>query len=190
MWKVDVEVKGNKVNVLCPYNAEFIKVARQLNGKFYKPVWQFDSFLEGRVRQELLRIFGTDGTSTPLKTILLSLDGANPNGSELTVGPIQVLKKWSRDEYPKLGDGCAVVEGGLLQNGGSVKYPQITWKVGTVIRITNVPAKVANEWVADGIAVEEPQHDSQELTAAEECLVRTLKNLAPERLELVLQKVK
>jgi len=50
MWKVDVEVKGTKVNVTCPYNAEFINAARQLNGKFYKPVWQFDAFLEGRVR--------------------------------------------------------------------------------------------------------------------------------------------
>lgn len=190
MWKIDVEVKGSAVNVLCPYNAEFIQTARRLNGKFYKPVWQFDSFLEGRVRQKLLEIFGTDGTPTPLKTILLSLDGANPGGSELTIGPIQVLKKWGRDELPKLGDGCAVVEGGLLQNGGSVKYPQITWKVGTVIRITNVPARIANELILEGCAVEEVHPDSSELTAAEEQLVKALQELTAYRLELVLQKVK
>lgn len=188
---VSVKVNEQKVFVSSPYNREFVKRARELGGKWENDVWQFDARDEARVRELCLRIYGTDGTPTPLATIQINLDAAmrhNRSDDELIVGPVTVLKKFNRDSAPKLGTGCVVIGGGLKSYGGSRNNPKITYESDTIIEVRGVPQIIANK-----LAIELPEayaiivgKADDGLAPDEQSLVVALRSLSPERRQLVL----
>lgn len=190
---VKIKVEDGKVKVESPYNGGFVARARDMGGKWASPCWVFDERDERMVRQACLDVYGTDGTPTAVTTIRVSLDEAlgGWGADELAVGPVQVLKKWNRDQRPRLGPGCVVVEGALKSHGGSRRNPKITFEEGTIIEVRDVPVLAARQ------AVEE-DHDAfwmvsapaDDLTAEEKSIVEMLRALEPERLEKILEELK
>ena len=194
MTTVTVNVNDGKVTVDSPFNRSFVEKAKELGGKWSRPVrdvWNFDGRDEARVRQLCMDVYGTDGSPMPTVTMRVNLDEASDMYDELIIGPIQVLRKTSRDVKPKLGDGCIVIEGGLQSYGGSRANPRITFDKGTVIEVRNVPVTIANQLVQDDSdcysIVDESNGD--ELSPEEQSLVVALQALSADRLALVLGQV-
>jgi hypothetical protein len=184
--------KGPVIRAISPFSQKFVDGARQLGGKWDGTAWVFDQRHEERVRLLCMEVYGTDGTPGPVATLHVNLDALNPDGNELMIGPIQALRKISRDSAPRVGEGCAVIAGGLKNYGGSARYPQITWLPGTVVEVQGVPLPLAQK-----LAQEKPDAytlvieatPGEGLTPQEQALLDSLKALAPERLTLLLVEI-
>lgn len=196
MSTVTIKSENGNLAVKSPYNNDFVSAARQLGGKWNKPVanaWNFNEKDEVRVRELCMNVYGTDGSPMPTGTIRIVLDKVSPSAytkyDELVIGPIQVLKKFDRDSTPKLGAGCVVVAGKLQSFGGSRNNPRITYDAGTVIEVRDVPQTIINQLVADdpdAYQVVESDSNSNDLTAEEKSLVIALQTLPADRLEMIL----
>lgn len=193
---VQITTTGSEIRVVSPYDARFVKFARELSGKFDRntSAWVFNARYEERVREALTAIYGTDGTPVPTVTLHVHLDGLGPREmkNELRVAGRTVLYKSSRDVAPRVSEGAAVITGALKSYGGSARSPQITFEDGTVVEVLNVPQTIAAALVEQNpdayrIVVEAQPEGS--LTPAEMSLVAALSQLAPERLQLVLQAI-
>lgn len=137
------------IQVSAPYSDTWRMAALQLNGA-WNPItsqWEFPLDYEAHVRRKVVEIFGTDGTA-PTTTLRVALDAARPSGRRFRIGPVLALNKFYRDSRPQLGDGCIVVEGTLRSQGGSARYPEITWEPGTVLEVPGVPVNLAARLIA------------------------------------------
>lgn len=194
MFGIEITTHADKTQILCPYSSHFVAKIKQLGGKWDKPYWAIAPSEEPQARALLRQCFGTDGTPEPTVTLLVSLDHTDAEHHDsFFVGPIEVLRKFGRDSTPKLGTGCVVVEGQLLSQGGSRNNPAITYKSGTVIKISGFPAGVAQSMTEESphacqiLAAVQP---ASTLTAEEMSLAEILRNLDPGRLALILQSIK
>lgn len=109
-------------------------------------------------------------------------------GDEFLVGPIQALKKWDRDTAPKLGEGVVVIEGRLLERGGSRNNPAITHTTDCKIRIKNFPevaARILVEKDPRAFAILTEEIDPGILNEDELALVDALRALTPERRQAI-----
>lgn len=187
-----ITVTDTTISVVSPYDANFVKQAKQINGKWDKPAWVFPKENENLVRNLCRDIFGTDGTPEVTETILVNLAYVNTD-DRLMVGPIEVLRKWDRDVAPKVGEGCTVVQGSLRSSGGSRNNPRITHSDDCVIRVKNVPQSLANQLVADypnGYQIDTSASTVEiELTDDEKTVAAFLKTLSPERLAVLLKEI-
>lgn len=151
---VSVVVSETSITVVSPYHKDFVDLARQMGGKWQKTEWVFSIRRERAVRAALKEIYGTDGSSSVETVVIeIALDNLKLDSPELVIGALTVLKKWSRDALPILGEGCAVVKGALWARGGSARYPCITWEAGTVIEAMNIPLSLADQLIQQHPAV-------------------------------------
>ena len=138
--------------VVCPYSPLFPSKAKLLGGRFENkyggaPTWYFDPRDEAKVREILVTIYGTDGTATgDLLTIRASakvLEKLGGKDTEYWLAGRQVARVTGRDSGARLGDGVVLVRGGF--SAGSMKYPTIGFKDGTVVEIRDVPRAAAEK---------------------------------------------
>lgn len=193
---VKVNTIGSEIVVNSPYDAQFVKFARELGGRFDRSTsaWRFNSRYESQVREALTAIYGTDGTPVPTVTLHVHLDhlGGREMDNELRVGGRAVLYKSGRDVAPRVLAGAAIIAGALKSYGGSGKYPQITYEDGTVLEVLDVPQTIAAQLAErnpDAYQVVIEDAPTNALTPAEQSLADALSQLTPDRLALVLQTI-
>ena len=66
--------EGGMLKVQSEYNADFIRKAHELNGKWSSPYWVFEEKNEKLVRQILTDVYGEDGTPQKEVTVDIDLD--------------------------------------------------------------------------------------------------------------------
>lgn len=192
---MNITVTDTNVSVVSPYNAKFIAGAKQINGKWNKPAWEFPKENEDLVRNLLRDVYGTDGTPESTVTILVKLPEAEWLMKDATfmVGPFQALRKLGRDTTPRLGENCTIIQGKLLSSGGSRNNPRITFTNDCVMRIKNVPQSVANSLIEKDDAafsiVDDEEQNVIEWSADELSAIATLKTMNPDRLAQLLKEL-
>lgn len=141
-----------KILVLSPYHPDFPAKAKRLGGRFTtapEKGWIFDARDEQRVRELLVKVYGTDGTPVPKSQLLtVRTDPSKCDvrgggaGAELWLAGRQVARALGRDSGARLGDGVVVVSGGF-SSGGSVKNYKVAYRAGTVFELRDVPREAA-----------------------------------------------
>ena len=152
-----ITTEGGRLMVTSPFHPRWAPRARALGGRWdaAAKAWTFDPRDEERVRAAAVAVYGTDGDDdAPRVTVRVDLDayGAR-DGAELWVGPRQVARRPGRDERVRLGDGVVLVSGGFAGSGGSVRYPQLAPRPGTVVEVRDLPAPAVAA-LADAAGVE------------------------------------
>lgn len=141
-----------KLQILSPYNRDFIRRVKQIGGKWSRPYWTVPAKREAQARELLIDVFGTDGADEATVTIRIDLAEYYQVADlvdTLIVGPIEILNKMNRDVAPTLNEDAAIITGELLSRGGSRNNPRIEWTEGTVIECDGIPAGVAATYAAD-----------------------------------------
>jgi hypothetical protein len=135
---------GRTITVESPYNPEFVRTAKDLGGKWNNPVWVFDARTEPRVREALLKIYGTD--TTDYRSVTVQINAYNwwqrCKTESLWFAGRKIASRRSRDEAVRLGDGVSIITGRFPSSGGSMKYPslQLDEALDLVLEIYDVPA--------------------------------------------------
>lgn len=187
-----LETGVGKIVVRSPYHPDFAPRAKKLGGKWdaSQKQWMFDARDEAKVRELLVKIYGTDGSPLPRGQLLTirapaqvcDQRGYGSSSSSRTMSfwlaGREVAHASGRDSGARLGDGVVILSGGF-SSGGSVKNPSCTYKAGTVFELRDVPRELA-ELVhsgyhgvtlldADGIVVAEPTSEPAPTELAELC---------------------
>jgi hypothetical protein len=146
---VSVYRDGTHVHAATPYNAAFVTLARELNGRWLAAdkVWRFDARDEARIRDICLELFGTDGAvSVPMVAVRVRLDEMRePSDGAMDLGGRPLCRRLARDGKVRLGDGVIVVEGGFTKSSGSVKHPGVGARKGTILEVRDFPETTARE---------------------------------------------
>lgn len=135
----------NRVVVDSPYNTLFLEEAKRLGGRFRpnSKEWTFDVRDEERVKEMLLRVYGTDGIKEDFCTLRIEWKADESVGK----GPIiahgrKIASAWGRDSGAKLGDGVILLSGSF-HSGGSMKNWETRVREGTVVLVRDFPRKEA-----------------------------------------------
>jgi hypothetical protein len=120
-----------------------------LGGRWSKPSWVFDVRDEVRVRELCKEVYGTDGTSSDLVTLKVTVSESDSTYDlSYYVAGRQVARAFDRDGGARLGEDVVVLEGGFYSTG-SRKNPALGVKEGTVIEVRDVP-RAAVEKLPEG----------------------------------------
>lgn len=199
------KTSNGRAYAVSPYHPDFVKGAKRLNGRFGDlslkegtvKAWFFDSRDEVRVRELCVQVYGTDGTPTETATLRVNVSAccecAGVNESLMVAGR-QVAFRPIRDAEVKLGDGVVLVSGGFPSAGGSVKYPELRPREGTIAIVRDVPVvaalNAAVEWEGRVEVVrEEASSGSSDLNPTETALLQALVSLPPASLARILAKL-
>lgn len=141
-----IDIKKNeaqdKIFVTAPYHPEFPSKAKMLGGKYDGDYWTFSALDEGRVRDLLTNIFGTDGEPVQVVTVQVDASRVKTNQSELWALGRLIVARYARDFRVKLGKDVVLVSGQFARSGGSAKYPEIGPN-DAVLEVRNVPVALA-----------------------------------------------
>lgn len=141
---VEIKIVGDKCLAIVPYHPTLIATARKLNGKWKKPAWEFDARDAERVQRACRAIFGTAGELVATCTIRVKAEFWEHSPSLYLCGR-EVAHRTSRDYVVRLGEGVVCIAGGFQASGGSVKYPTLQPREGTVLEVRDVPLSLAKE---------------------------------------------
>ncbi|MFJ5952572.1 hypothetical protein [Streptomyces noursei] len=136
---------GRSIAVHTPYNTAFVSHARDLDGRWNKPVhgaWTFDIRDEERVRGMLRKIFGTDGrseTAGDVVTVRVRLADHMVGRSRAEFAGREIAVRPGRDLPVRFATGVVLIEGRLPRGGGSVRYPEIEAGDDVVVEIRDLP---------------------------------------------------
>lgn len=126
--------------------------ARAIGGRWHADTktWRFDLRDEQRVRDLCVEVYGIDPFEPPaeLVTVRVPLDSYRDDVDEVWMAGRRVARRAGRDYDVQLGAGVIVVAGGFPRSGGSVKYPRISPREGTVLEIRELPRLAAEKLVA------------------------------------------
>lgn len=200
------QTKDGRVYAATPYHPDFVKRAKQLNGRFgdltlkgkLVKAWFFDARDEARVREVCVLVYGTDGTPTETTTLRVNVSACCERvgvNESLMVAGRQVAFRPSRDVEVKLGEGVLLVSGSFPLSGGSTKYPELKPSEGTVAIVRDVPVAAALNAVAEWEGLVEVIREGTEsvpsaLTPAETALLQALESLPPDSLARILTKLR
>ena len=140
--KLNIITIGKTSSVLCPYNPEFVRKAKNLGGKWHKPYWQFSSLDEPRVRELCKKLYGSDGVTcdqVTLKIEWLAERVCEPHASKMVREGRTIFSDHAGGH---LGDGVVLLEGDISIEGG-----RITVEAGTVCLIREFPRASADKAV-------------------------------------------
>lgn len=124
--QVSLRKENNEIVVVVPFNQEFIKSAKNLQGKWNheKGAWIFDDSLEEYVKYLLVRIYGVTGETTyKTCTLIVKNYSAEIMNNAVVLFGRTIAKASGRDTGARLGDDIIWLSGNYT-SGGSAKY----WK--------------------------------------------------------------
>lgn len=183
--------EDGKLKVQSEYNADFIRKAHELNGKWSSPYWVFEEKNEKLVRQILTDVYGEDGT--PQKEVTVDIDlnkyysaDYRQNNDEAIFHGKSLCYRPGRDSCVRMQNDAIVVAGGFPHRGGSVKYPCLNWNDGTVIRVTVPEAVYLAEKDKDGVTLYESADKAQKVKALEDEKERLIARIAEIDAEIAL----
>jgi hypothetical protein len=141
---IEVTVKEGIIEVLSPYNPEFVSFSHMRGGKWSKKkeAWMFDPRDEFAVRSALIDIYGTDDYKTCEKVdIRINLDMFSKYDDGIYACGLQLV--WRK--YPnrlELSDNVVVVEGKFLETSKTISHVD-----NTIIEARAIPKQSAlNLW--------------------------------------------
>lgn len=146
---VTITTHGDKIHVATPYNPTFNQQAKRLGGRWSSDgkVWVFHTQTESRVRETVIRLFGTDRIDYTSVTVRIDANKAwrqDPTGDDTSMyyAGRKILSRAQRDAAIRLGDGVASIAGTLPISGGSMRYPSLALCAsdGVILEIYDVPA--------------------------------------------------
>lgn len=147
---VQIVTDNSTVTVHSPYDPAFPPAARKLGGVWKDGAWKFAHRDFDRVRELCRTIYGTDGAEPEGVgvTVRVPLDGWDSHhADEFRLAGRRLLWRPSRDERVRYASRVVVVSGDFYGSGGSMRYPEVNAKPGTVIEVRDVPADVAQKMV-------------------------------------------
>lgn len=131
-------VKENgKIKVQSDYNAEFVKAAKMIQGKWDKPFWVFPEENEPEVRELLMRIYGEDGEEQERVDIIVDISGMN--GQYIDLCGMHLAGRFLRDNPVWLANNVLLIAGGFPESGGSRSNPRVNPEEGTKLKVKGVP---------------------------------------------------
>lgn len=141
---IEIIVKEGIIEVLSPYNPEFVSFAHMRGGKWSKKkeVWMFDSRDEFAVRSALIDIYGTDDYESCEKVdVRFDYNEVFPYYSDYKV--IACGYEFARAKWGdiKLADHTVVIKGKLFNKANCVRAEE-----GTIIELRSVPKKAAERF--------------------------------------------
>ena len=168
---------GKKIALKAPFHPDCADNAKSIGGRYNRDRgWVFDAQDEARVRQLAREIWGTDGSHpVPTLTVLVNLDeiDADIRSQELWLFGRRIAYRPRRDAKVVLGAGVIIVHGGFQYRGGSMRYPELAPKDGTILEVRYVPHE-HKDLRLPGITVKDGEIPDQ-LTGDE--LIATLRDL-------------
>lgn len=190
MKKVETIIENGKLYVSSDYNAEWVKKAKLIGGKWdgARKCWRFAVDDAGTVSDARLDIFGDDGSDEPAKVadIFVRVDKLYDE-TEITICGVPVCRRMHRDEPVRMADGVVLVRGSFAESGGSMKNPRVCALEDTVVKIKNVPERLIDKMLRDDKikeAIEHVEH-SRAVQAEEPDTLKRVDQLRKERDELV-----
>lgn len=153
---VTITTQGGKTTLTSPYHPDLPAQARKLGGRFDRAskAWAFDARDEQRVRDLATKIYGTDGsTAVELVTVHLDLDKIPGDDQSLWVAGREIARRPGRDYSVKLGENVVILEGGFPGSGGSMKYPALEARDGTILEVRDLPRSAVEAEDPDGITI-------------------------------------
>lgn len=131
-------VKENgKIKVQSDYNAEFVKAAKMLQGKWDKPYWVFPEENEPEVRDLLMRIYGEDGE--PQERVDIIVDISEMNGQYIDLCGMHLAGRFIRDNPVWIAPNVLLISGGFPESGGSRANPRVNPEEGTKLKVKGIP---------------------------------------------------
>lgn len=140
------------------YNAKFVKLAKQIGGKWNGHAWYFPIENKDLVDNLLFDIYGENSIEKPTKVVVrIDLSKINElsskNAFEL-YGRV-LLKRWRKDSVVRVHKSVAVEKGEFISSSGSTRYPTLGKCDNIILRVTNVPLNLAKKSIEDyGDAIE------------------------------------
>lgn len=152
---ITITTENGKTVLASPYHPDLPAQARKLGGRFNRAssTWVFDARDEARVRDLARAVYGTDG-ETAVELVTVRLDMNRLYGEpDLWFAGRRIARRPARDSAVRLGDGVIVVEGGFASSGGSMKYPSLAAKDGTVLEVRDLPRTAVEAEDSDGVEI-------------------------------------
>ena len=157
--------------VKTPYHPEYPKIARQLGG-LWQPItrrWAFDPRNEERVREAVVKIYGTDGTDVDLVTIRYQLTYKDYNKRSLYIAGRMVARRKYPGQRIEIGDGVIVINGEFHDRGRLLDGENVE------IEMKDVPRLMAEKWVEKGCMIIDDISTKQKELEAEIVRLRRMK---------------
>lgn len=129
--------EDGKIKVQSSYNAEFVKAAKMLHGRWSKPFWVFPEENEPEVKELLMRIYGENGDEQERVEIIVDI--SEMNGKSIDLDGMVLATRYSRDTAVRLADNVILIAGGFPESGGSAAHPRVNPDEGTKVRVKDVP---------------------------------------------------
>jgi hypothetical protein len=157
-FRTDVQIttNGTKTCIKAPFNRHFQdEIKKTFRARFDRDlgnVWVVDARDEQRLRELCTEYFGSDGSdgsdgNLPPVTVRIPVPGGDDSqrwtASTFSGAGRILLERRERDADVRLAEGVVVISGGFAGSGGSVRYPQINAKSGTVIEVRDLPPGAA-----------------------------------------------
>ena len=190
MARVSTEIKNGKLLVVSEYNAEFVKRAKTLGGKWKssEKAWAFDPDDEADVSAVLMDIYGEDGSGDVETCDVTVRVDLLDNEQEITLCGLPVCRRRYRDEAVRMAAGVILLRGAFPSSGGSMKNPRCNAEEETVVKMKRVSKAIAERALSDPkiapaiVQVEwkdEPTEEGREteLTKERDKLVAEIKKL-------------
>lgn len=136
-----VPSNGSRIAVYTPYNADFVKQARNAGGKWNNSAWVFPAEQSEAVRAILRDVYGEDDAPVPtVRLRVLDFNSSVDTGGnkEVVIAGRQIARIFDRDSGARLGPDIVVLKG-EFNSGGSRNPPCISAKSDTVFDILRCP---------------------------------------------------
>lgn len=91
-----IKFEDGKMLVETEYNAGFVRKAKELQGKWKNPYWQFPKENEDFVRDALLKFYAEDGRIHDVVTVDINLDEYDFSDT-LKLGAVIIAERPGRD---------------------------------------------------------------------------------------------
>jgi hypothetical protein len=183
---------ADKIELVAPYHPHFVGRARALNGQWIdsRKAWHFDPRDAERVRAACLAIFGEDpaAPTTDRVGVRLKLDEIRCDTGALFALGREVARRPGRDMRVRLGDGVVIEGGSFPRAGGSMRYPELEPRRGTVLLVRDVPRALAEAYVEEepGAEIVEEAPPARVEETAGEAAYQHLMALSPDVRQAVL----
>lgn len=166
--------ENGKIKVQSDYNADFVKRAKLLHGKWERPYWVFPEENEPEVKELLMRIYGENGDEQEAVDLIVSI-GQMDDAQTLSLGGYKLASRRFRDEAVRLGDNVILLNGDFAISGGSAKYPRVSASKDAVVKAKGVPMALYERFKGAGfvrLADDADAHRAKLLAERERLLAR------------------
>lgn len=132
------------IRIVSPYNSEFIKAAKMIQGKWNseKKSWDFPIGNEEQLDKILIENYGECGKCEETLNVIINLYEIGENAGEgIVLNGLILASRRSRDVPVRINENAVLISGGFPESGGSTRYPRCNPLEDTKVKIT-----VSREW--------------------------------------------